>query len=130
MYVKIIIYANKERFSGILISGEHKKKINGVVNGKSALTNTLIGLNKMIRKIKYPVELEIVNNKRSIRQILDEGIETYKNQDYILENIELWKEFSALINQHINCSFTYHTEKQNDKKIFDGLFRNCVYKKF
>lgn len=130
MYVKLVISADKKRYSALLISGKYKKRVYGISKTGAELKNILIGLIKTIKKIKYPVEIEIINNRSEIKKILDKGLELNQNRKFVIENKELWKELSFLLNQHISYNFSYNTERQKNDKIFNELYRDCIYKRF
>lgn len=130
MIVRIIVYANKEWFTAKLVSGDYSKKIGGPLNKGTLMKNTLIGLIKAIKKIKYPVDLEVISNKKSINQIVSDGIEPYKKQGYVYENIEEWIELLRLIKSHKSFKYFYHKETENNLKEFQSLYLDCINKRY
>lgn len=130
MIVRIIVYANKEGFSAKLVSGNYSKKIGGELERSTSMKNTLIGLIKAIKKIKYPVDIEIVNNKKSIKNVIKEGLDSQLSHSYINDNIDEWKEFVFLIQKHESVSFFLHKENERNLKEFQSLYNDCVNKNY
>ncbi len=94
------------------------------------MENTLIALIKAIKKIKYPVNLEVVSNKKSINQIVSEGIEPYKKQGYVYENMDEWIELLRLIKRHKSFEYFYHKDTKNNLKEFQSLYSDCINKRY
>lgn len=125
MKVKIIAYGNKKSYAARLIAGEYSKEIRGQANN-SAVRNTLIAAVKAIKKIKYPVDLEVVSCRNSFNQVIAEGIKKHKNQYYVRDNLKLWQEYKELINQHKSYKYTSHTENKADLMEFEKLYKSCI----
>lgn len=130
MYVTIVIYADDDRYSALMISGEHKKKIQKRTNKNSQIETLLIGLIDCIKKIKYPVEIEIINNNLKLKEIIEQDLNYLEKKDYIINNEKLLKELDQLLKEHLFYNFTETKEKQKHYKIFINLFRDCHYKRF
>jgi len=129
MYVKIIIYSDENKFSAKLISKNHSKKITGKPNKNLEIKTLLLGLIKTIKKIKYPVDLTIINENLKLKEVFVEGLEKFKHKNYIKDNLKEWKELSHLIMQHEHFVFSL-PEKETDLLAMQKLRRDCVYKRF
>ena len=130
MFVKIIIYADENKYSAVLISGENKKRVRKRTNLNSKIKTLLTGIIDCLEKLKYPVEIEIISDSRKLGNVLNEDIEVYKNKKYVTENIKLWKKLNNLLNEQIYYTFTYNDSKEKDDRIFRELYRDCLYKRF
>jgi len=129
MQVKLIIYADKNKYSAKLISGKHKKKITGKPNKNSEIKTLLIGLISAVQKIKYPVELYIINDNLTLKKVFDEGIKNNQNKSFVMDNLTEWKKLANLIKQHEHFIFSL-PEKEKDLNEINQLMRDCLYKRF
>jgi hypothetical protein len=129
MQVKILICADENKFSAKLISGKHSKKIVGKPRKNSEIKTTLLGLIKTIKQIKYPVELNVINDSVKIKEVFDEGLEKSQHKSYVMNNMKEWKELASLIRQHEYFIFSL-PEKEKDLREISELMRDCLYKRF
>ena len=129
MQVKILIYADANKFSAKLISGKHSKKIAGKPRKNSETKTTLLGLIKTVKQIKYPVELTIINDSVKIKEVFDEGLEKSEYKSYVMNNMKEWKKLASLIRQHEYFIYSL-PEKENDVREIRKLMRDCQYKRF
>jgi len=128
-FVKIIIYAAKDRYSAVLISDNRTKRVSKRINKNSEIKTLLIGLIDCIKKIKFPVELEIISNNYDLKKIMENSF-NYSDSHKFIENKKLIIEFNNILLQHNYFSFTHSEEREKDHKIFNELFRDCLYKRF
>lgn len=130
MLVKIIIYADEDRYSALMTSGKYKKKIQKRTNKNSEFKTLLIGLIDCIKKLKYPVEIEIINNDLKLKEIIEQDLNSLEKKEYVINNIKLLKKLDQLLKEHLFYAFTESEERQEEYKKFLNLYRDCLYKRF
>lgn len=129
MNVKIIVCASSKYYSVLLIAGDHQKKLKGPIKEAAELENALKAAIKAVKRLKYPVDIELVTNHEAFSQVFDLGRPEMQNKAFVQDNIKLWQELIRLIKQHNSFSHKLKDSNRQDLTLFNKLYRDCLYRR-
>ena len=123
MKVTIYLYANKKVYYAIMIANNKEKSIKKIKKErktKSIMENYLLAAIVAFKSLKFPVNVKLISPRRTFSYMPD-----YENeipeQDYIKDNMKLWKELSDLIKKHKSYIANRHTDNKKDFKEWQSL---------
>jgi hypothetical protein len=123
MKVKIYVYANKKVYYAIMMADNKEKSIKKIKKERkteSIMENYLLAVLAAFKSLKFPVDVHLVSPRRTFSYMPDYEKEI-PEQDYIKENMKLWKELSRFIKKHKSYIANRHTDNEKDFKDWQSL---------